>query len=52
MASDRIDLLRRVPLFSDLERREIEELAGSLKERDPPQQVDPVRRHAADSNSA
>jgi CRP-like cAMP-binding protein len=31
--SDRIDLLRRVPLFSDLERREIEELAGSLKER-------------------
>ena len=33
MASDRIDLLRRVPLFSDLERRELEELAGSLKER-------------------
>ena len=33
MASDRIDLLRRVPLFTDLERRELEELAGSLKER-------------------
>jgi CRP-like cAMP-binding protein len=33
VASDRIDLLRRVPLFSDLERRELEELAGSLKER-------------------
>jgi CRP/FNR family transcriptional regulator, cyclic AMP receptor protein len=33
MASDHIDLLRRVPLFSDLERRELEEIAGSLKER-------------------
>ena len=33
MASDRIDLLRRVPLFADLERRELEELAGSLKQR-------------------
>jgi voltage-gated potassium channel len=33
MATDRIDLLRRVPLFSDLERRELEELAESLKER-------------------
>jgi CRP-like cAMP-binding protein len=33
MATDHIDLLRRVPLFSDLERRELEELAGSLKER-------------------
>jgi CRP-like cAMP-binding protein len=33
VASDRIDLLRRVPLFSDLERRELDELADSLKER-------------------
>ena len=33
MATDRIDLLRRVPLFSDLERRELGELAQSLKER-------------------
>ena len=34
MASDsRTDLLRRVPLFSDLEKRELEQLAGSLKER-------------------
>ena len=29
----RTDLLRRVPLFSDLEKRELEELAGSLKDR-------------------
>jgi CRP-like cAMP-binding protein len=34
MASDsRTDLLRRVPLFSDLEKRELAALAGSLKER-------------------
>jgi CRP/FNR family transcriptional regulator, cyclic AMP receptor protein len=33
MATDRIELLRRVPLFSDLERRELGELAESLKER-------------------
>src|SRR5919106_5501404 len=33
MATDRIDLLRRVPLFSDLERRELQEIAGSLKDR-------------------
>ena len=29
----RIELLRRVPLFSDLERRELESIAQSLKER-------------------
>lgn len=29
----RTDLLRRVPLFSDLEKRELEELSGSLKDR-------------------
>jgi CRP/FNR family transcriptional regulator, cyclic AMP receptor protein len=33
MASRRLELLRRVPLFSDLERRELEEIASSLKER-------------------
>jgi CRP-like cAMP-binding protein len=33
MASARTELLRRVPLFSDIERRELEELANSLKER-------------------
>jgi CRP-like cAMP-binding protein len=31
--SARTDLLRRVPLFSDLEKRELEELAASLKDR-------------------
>ena len=31
--SDRTDLLRRVSLFSDLERRELESVAASLKER-------------------
>ena len=31
--SDRTDLLRRVPLFSDLERRELEDIANSMKER-------------------
>ena len=29
----RVELLRRVPLFSDLERRELESIAQSLKER-------------------
>src|SRR3712207_9304851 len=33
MASSRLELLRRVPLFSDLERRELQEIASSLKER-------------------
>jgi CRP/FNR family cyclic AMP-dependent transcriptional regulator len=31
--SARLDLLRRVPLFADLERRELENVARSLKER-------------------
>ncbi len=31
--SDRTELLKRVPLFSDLERRELEEIASSMKER-------------------
>jgi CRP/FNR family cyclic AMP-dependent transcriptional regulator len=31
--SDRTDLLRRVPLFSDLERRELEDIANSMKQR-------------------
>jgi len=31
--SARLDLLRRVPLFADLERRELEDVARSLKER-------------------
>jgi CRP/FNR family cyclic AMP-dependent transcriptional regulator len=30
---DRVELLRQVPLFSDLERRELEEIANSMKER-------------------
>ena len=33
MASDRIELLRRVPLFAELDRRELEQIAQSLKER-------------------
>jgi CRP/FNR family transcriptional regulator, cyclic AMP receptor protein len=33
MASSRVELLRRVPLFADLERRELDEIASSLKER-------------------
>jgi CRP/FNR family transcriptional regulator, cyclic AMP receptor protein len=33
MASSRLELLRRVPLFADLERRELEGIASSLKER-------------------
>jgi CRP-like cAMP-binding protein len=32
-ASSHVDLLGRVPLFADLDRRELEMLAGSLKER-------------------
>ena len=33
MASAPIELLRRVPLFADLERRELEQVAQSMKER-------------------
>jgi CRP/FNR family cyclic AMP-dependent transcriptional regulator len=33
VASDRMELLRRVPLFADLERRELEQIATSLRER-------------------
>ncbi len=33
MADDRKELLRRVPLFADLDPRELDEIAGSLKER-------------------
>jgi CRP-like cAMP-binding protein len=33
VTSDRTELLRRVPLFADLERRELEQVAGSLRER-------------------
>jgi CRP-like cAMP-binding protein len=33
MASETADLLRRVPLFSDLERKELEEIASSMKPR-------------------
>ena len=33
MASDRIELLRRVPLFSGLDRRELQELSQTLRER-------------------
>lgn len=33
MAESRIDLLRRVPLFADLEQRDLQQLAQSLKER-------------------
>ena len=33
MASAQLELLKRVPLFADLERRELEGLAQSLKER-------------------
>jgi CRP/FNR family transcriptional regulator, cyclic AMP receptor protein len=31
--SDRADLLKRVPLFSDLEKRELEDIANSMKDR-------------------
>jgi CRP/FNR family transcriptional regulator, cyclic AMP receptor protein len=31
--SDRTDLLKRVPLFNDLERRELSDIANSMKER-------------------
>ena len=33
MASDRVELLRRVPLFADLDRRELDPIASSLRER-------------------
>ncbi|MGE5691015.1 MAG: cyclic nucleotide-binding domain-containing protein [Pseudomonadota bacterium] len=33
MADDRLDLLRQVPLFADLERKELQEIAASMKER-------------------
>jgi CRP/FNR family transcriptional regulator, cyclic AMP receptor protein len=33
VASDAADLLRRVPLFSDLERRELESIARAMKSR-------------------
>jgi CRP-like cAMP-binding protein len=33
VASDRTALLRRVPLFADLERRELEQIASSLRQR-------------------
>jgi CRP-like cAMP-binding protein len=33
MASDAAQLLKKVPLFSDLEGRELEEIAGSMKQR-------------------
>ncbi len=33
MAESQVELLRRVPLFSDLERRELERIAGSMKSR-------------------
>jgi CRP/FNR family cyclic AMP-dependent transcriptional regulator len=33
MAGAPIDLLERVPLFSDLERRELDQIAGSMKHR-------------------
>ncbi len=33
MAQEAVELLRGVPLFADLERRELESLASSLKER-------------------
>jgi CRP/FNR family transcriptional regulator, cyclic AMP receptor protein len=33
MTESRIDLLRQVPLFADLERRDLQQIAQSLKER-------------------
>jgi CRP-like cAMP-binding protein len=33
VASDRMELLRRVPLFADLDRRELNEIGSSLRER-------------------
>jgi CRP-like cAMP-binding protein len=33
VASDQTELLRRVPLFADLEKRELDEIARSLRER-------------------
>jgi CRP-like cAMP-binding protein len=41
MASETVDLLRKVPLFSDLDNRELQEIAGSMKRRtfSPGQQI-------------
>jgi CRP-like cAMP-binding protein len=41
MASDTVNLLRKVPLFSDLDNRELQEIAGSMKQRtfSPGQQI-------------
>lgn len=33
MASPAVDLLKQVPLFSDLERKELEEIASAMKQR-------------------
>jgi CRP-like cAMP-binding protein len=33
MAGPPVDLLRKVPLFSDLDNRELQEIAGSMKQR-------------------
>jgi CRP/FNR family transcriptional regulator, cyclic AMP receptor protein len=33
MAGPPVDLLKRVPLFSDLDNRELQEIAGSMKQR-------------------
>jgi CRP/FNR family transcriptional regulator, cyclic AMP receptor protein len=41
MAGPPVDLLKRVPLFSDLDNRELQEIAGSMKQRtfSPGQQI-------------
>jgi CRP-like cAMP-binding protein len=41
MAGPSVDLLKRVPLFSDLDNRELQEIAGSMKQRtfSPGQQI-------------
>ena len=33
MTDDRLELLRQVPLFADLERKELEEIASSMRQR-------------------
>jgi CRP-like cAMP-binding protein len=33
MASETVNLLKKVPLFSDLDNRELQEIAGSMKQR-------------------
>jgi CRP-like cAMP-binding protein len=33
MASETVNLLRKVPLFSDLDNKELQEIAGSMKQR-------------------